>query len=166
MTTAVDLVGMGDVHAAAGGEFNCLCVGSGIVVAAYDAQMKVGACAHFILPKAPPAFDPKKPGKYVNTGIAELLRCMVSLGAEKSHIRMALAGGSSLMSSSELAPMADLGARNLEAARVALEEAGFTCVAQDVGGQIGRSVTLSTTDGAVRVRTCVQPDRVLCKLRG
>jgi chemotaxis protein CheD len=165
MTTALEMVGMGEVFAGDDGEFNCIGVGSGIVLAAYDSKSKVGACAHFILPSAPATFDRSRPGKYVNTGFAELIRKMQELGADASNIRVALAGGASLMSSTD-ASCFDLGNRNLEAAHEAMAELGMRCVAQDIGGQAGRTVSLSTKDGAVKVRTSVQPDRVLCNLRG
>lgn len=162
-----DVVGMGEVHFAAEGcEFNCIGVGSGIVVAAYDPSSKIGACAHFILPQAPESFDVQRPAKYVNTGFAEVVRQMTTMGADPHRIRVALAGASSLIPSGDSADHLDLGARNLRAALQALEEKGFPCVAQDVGGQAGRTVSLSTVDGVVRVRTGVQPDKRLCELRG
>lgn len=167
MAKEFDLVGMGDVTVGKnGGELNCMGVGSGIVIAAFDPCAKVGACAHLILPCAPDTAQPNRPGKYVNTGIAELVRIMLAFGAEKESIRVALAGGSSFMPASEATQLANLGKRNLEATQRELEEHGLTCMARDVGGQEGRSVTLSTRDGEVRVRTSIRPDHMLCKLKG
>ena len=163
---ASGLVRMGEVQVSCGAEeLSCMGVGSGIVMAAYDPKSKVGACAHFILPAAPSAFDVGRAAKYVDTGLAELVRQMVSQGADKSQIRCALAGGSSLKPH-DASFVEDLGARNLEAAAQAIEREGIHCMAQDVGGRWGRTVKLSTTDGAVRIQSSVQPQRMLCRLRG
>ena len=166
MTATLEHVTLGDVHVAGGDiELNCLGVGSGVVFAAFDPISKIGACAHLILPNAPATYDRSRPCKYVNTGIGDVIRRMHQLGADPKNICTALVGGASLMSTTDCSSF-DLGNRNVEAAHEAIAELGIKCNAQDVGGQSGRNVSLTTSDGVVRVRSCAQPDRVLCKLRG
>jgi len=168
MTESATLVGMGDLLA--GGsteEFGCLGIGSGVVLAAYDPQAKVGGCAHFFLPSAPKEFDSTRPAKYVDTGVEALMNRMRRLGAKEENIRVALVGGASVITSDATSTARmDLGMRNVDAAHRALEANGLRCLMEDLGGQIGRSLTLSTRSGEVRIRTSVHPEKVLGKLQG
>lgn len=167
MTSAATLVGMGDIQAGGSStEFGCLGIGSGIVVAAYDAEAKIGACAHFFLPTAPNDFDRSRPGKYVDTGIAELVTRMRRLGAQEENILLALVGGASVLTTEGGGARHDLGARNVDAAHRTLIDLGLRCLVEDLGGQIGRSLSMSARDGEVRIRTCLHPEKVLCRLQG
>ena len=55
----------------------------------------------------------------------------------------------------------NMGQRNLDATRAALERLGIPIVAEDTGGEYGRSVRLVAATGAMRVRSLVGGDRDL-----
>jgi chemotaxis protein CheD len=55
----------------------------------------------------------------------------------------------------------NVGARNILAARKALRKAGILVAAEDVGGEVGRSIRFSTDDGSVIVRTVRGGERVI-----
>jgi chemotaxis protein CheD len=76
-------------------------------------------------------------------------------------VRAKLAGGACMFAS--LMPVAGLamGERNVLAVREALEHAGIPIVAQDVGGEHGRSVFFDTRDGRLLVKSVRQGDVVL-----
>lgn len=167
MTASLRLVGMGEVHAGRGEEdFSFIGIGSGIVIAAYDAKRKVGACGHFILPAAPAEHDRSRPGKYVDTGIAKVMEEMLALGATRNDVRVAIIGGARLLEKGGEHSPNNLGVRNVEAAHRTLAELGVACQAQEIGGQEGRTVTFSGSDGTVKIRVWPDTDRVLCNLRG
>lgn len=168
MTAKATLVGMGDLQAGGGNvEFGCLGIGSGIVVAAFDPTAKVGGCAHFFLPSAPADYDRDRPAKYVDTGLEELLARMQRLGAAGTTINVALVGGANVIKcEGSFSSRADLGTRNAEAAHRIILEFGLRCLIEELGGQIGRAISFSNRDGEVKIRTCLQPEKVLCKLQG
>ena len=167
MTANLRLVGMGEVQAVRGeADFSCVGIGSGIVIAAYDSKQKVGACGHFLLPNAPPEHNGSRPGKYVDTGIAQVMDEMMALGSSPKDMRVAMIGGARLFVNGEEHLPGNLGVRNVEAAYRALAEFGVSCQAQEIGGQLGRTVTFSGRDGTVKIRMWPDSDRVLCNLRG
>ena len=168
MTAELRLVGMGEIQAGRGEEdFSCVGIGSGVVIAIYDAKKRVGACGHFILPAAPPGHDRSRPGKYVNTGVAQAIDEMLALGATAKNLRGAIIGGAQLFVNGNCdVSHGTIGARNVEAALRVLAEYGVSCRAKDVGGREGRTVTFSGSDGTVKVRHSLDSDRVLCNLRG
>ena len=167
MTANLRLVGMGEVQAVRGeADFSCVGIGSGIVIAAYDSKQKVGACGHFLLPNAPPEHNGSRPGKYVDTGIAQVMDEMMALGSSPKDMRVAMIGGARLFVNGEEHLPGNLGVRNVEAAYRALAEFGVSCQAQEIGGQEGRTVTFSGRDGTVKIRMWPDSDRVLCNLRG
>lgn len=167
MTADLRLVGMGEVQAVRGeADFSCVGIGSGIMIAAYDPKKNVGACGHFLLPSAPPEHNVNRPGKYVDTGIAQVMGEMAALGARPKDVRVAMIGGARLFVRGEEHLPCNLGVRNVEAAHRALAEFGVSCQAQEIGGQEGRTVTFSGRDGTVKIRIWPDADRVLCNLRG
>lgn len=147
-------------------ELSCLGVGSGIVLAVYDAVNQIGACAHFILPSAPSVFDRSKPCRYADCGFDETIRKVLELGGERANLHLAIVGGASLVSGEQAGAFHDFGTRNAEAIMAKVAKSGIPCVGQDLGGQSGRAIRFSGSDGSLRVRTGPQAERLLCKLRG
>lgn len=168
MTAGATLVGMGEVQVGgSAAEFGCLGIGSGIVLAAFEPVARVGGCAHFFLPVAPKDFDRARPGKYVDTGIEELLTRMLRLGADEKLINVALVGGATVITSERSSSARiDLGLRNAESAHRALAAYGMRCLMEELGGQTGRSLAFSGKSGEVRIGTCLQPEKLLCRLQG
>jgi chemotaxis protein CheD len=165
ITAELRVVGIGEIGAIRGeADFAGNGVGGGVVFAAFDAKARIAAFGHFILPKAPTGFDRRRPGKYVDSGVQEAVDRMIRMGADPARIRAALLGGASVRTGDGPSVMANLGHRNVEAAHGALAELGLRCIAQDVGGQHGRSVVFTTRDGVVRVSSLFERERVLCRL--
>ena len=88
---------------------------------------------------------------------------MEKLGAERSRLVVAVAGGASVRNTGDCL---DIGQRNAEAVVEQLKQLGIRCVACDLGGNFGRTVTMSTDSGKVIVRTITKGEDVLCTLRG
>ena len=72
-----------------------------------------------------------------------------------------IAGGASMFSQLLPAGGVNMGERNVEATRRALEKAGIPIIAQDTGGDFGRSVYFSVADGRVVVRSLKRGELVL-----
>jgi chemotaxis protein CheD len=84
---------------------------------------------------------------------------MRELGATGPFIAK-LAGGATLFGSL-LTTARAVGARNVEASRAALARARVALVAEDVGGEGGRTVTFDVASGALKVKSVRGGERVL-----
>lgn len=120
-------------------------LGSCVGVVLYDGA-GIGALLHAMLPDAPP--NPENAAKYVDSGIDAVLSEMVSLGAGRSSIKAKLTGGSSMLDLGAEKPVGEL---NVEAARAVLNDAGIELVAEDTGGDSGRSLAFQPGTGLLRI---------------
>jgi chemotaxis protein CheD len=124
-------------------------LGSCISVCAYDPEARIAAMAHVVLPES--TDNDSAAGKFADTAIPHLLESFAKLGASAERIRVALAGGAQLFAFHGTGVRLEIGTRNSEAVKAALEKARLTVVATDLGGSAGRTVHL-TGDGRMRVK--------------
>lgn len=127
-------------------------LGSCVAVALFDGDAAVGALAHVMLPNGDENDSVDlKPGKFADTAIRALLRRMVEEGADYTSVEAKIAGGSDMF---EFESFGDgVGKRNVQAAKVELEKLGVPIVAEDVGGERGRTVVFDTATGNLTIRT-------------
>ena len=149
------------------GEAQFLCVGLGscVGVALYDPKTDVAGVAHVMLPEVNDTDSRERPGKYADVAIPHLLTTMEKLGADRSNIVAAIAGGAQVCFGKAVSTALALGARNTQAVKKELELAGVKCVGSDVGGNAGRTFTFESGSGKVLVRTTTSSDRILCRLK-
>lgn len=135
-------------------------LGSCVAIAIYDPRARVGGLAHVLLPNANMSRDRGNQAKFPATAVPLLLGEMRRLGARGPFVGK-LAGGASMFAA--LLPIGgvNMGQRNVDATRRALVEAGVSIVAQDTGGDYGRSVYLYLTDGRLVVKSLAHGSRVI-----
>jgi chemotaxis protein CheD len=76
---------------------------------------------------------------------------MVEEGADYTSVEAKIAGGSDMF---EFESFGDgVGKRNVQAAKDELEKLGVPIVAEDVGGERGRTVVFDTGTGSLTIRT-------------
>ncbi|MFB6134334.1 MAG: chemotaxis protein CheD [Halanaeroarchaeum sp.] len=120
-------------------------LGSCVGVALYD-DGGVGGLLHAMLPAAPP--DAPNPAKFVDAGIRALLEEMADNGAKRGTIRAKLTGGSSMLNLGNGQPV---GEKNVEAAIDALATHDIELVADETGGDAGRSVAFHPDTGVLEI---------------
>ncbi|MBS1717003.1 MAG: chemotaxis protein CheD [Armatimonadetes bacterium] len=148
------------------GLLSCLGLGSCIGIVMLDPETGIAGMAHLMLPESFSKKPTDKPGKFVNTGIQELIGQLERAGADRHRLRVAYSGGAQVFKfGSEAGLKLDLGARNASAVKSLLDELGLDTVAIDVGGHTGRTMTFTVETGIVTVRTVTQGESVLCQLR-
>lgn len=166
MTPTHVFVKLAEIQATQGAAvFCCVGLGSCIGVALFDPVARVGGMAHVMLPEVTDEGQVQRPGKYANTAIPRLLETMERLGADRSRVVGAVAGGAEMCFGQTVPAVLALGSRNAQAVRQQLDSAGVACVGTDLGGHLGRTFTFESSSGAVMVRTTTSSDRVLCRLR-
>jgi chemotaxis protein CheD len=164
-TTVLVSMAESQVLKGAGG-FSCLGLGSCIGVCLMDPQSNVAGMAHVMLPEAFPERPADKPGKFADTAIPELLAQLERAGARRERLVCALSGGAQVFKfGAEGTNRMEIGRRNAEAVLKQLNSRGIKPRAQEVGGSLGRTMTLSIDSGIVTVRTVTQGERTLCSLR-
>jgi chemotaxis protein CheD len=169
MTATQMLVGMAEIHTLKGpGVFTCLGLGSCIGLCALDPVTNVAGMVHVMLPEMFKGRVEDKLGKFADTGVPALIKALESMGAQRSRLVLAMAGGAQVFKfgSGSGESKLDIGARNQTAVDAQIKALGLRCIGRDVGGNVGRTMTLFSDTGEVRVRTVSQAERVLCKLRG
>ena len=168
MTTATYLAGMSDICVSRGpAQFTCLGLGSCVGVAAYDPASGVSGMAHIMLPASFPEKPVDRPGKFADTAVEALLNEMVALGADPARVQAAICGGAQVFRfGQDVSSLLQIGERITVAAREQLLRLGIRLIGEDVGGNLGRTVTFASETGEVRVRTVSQGEKLLCNLKG
>lgn len=161
------LVGMADIQVMKGPAFyNCLGLGSCIGLVLFDRANDITGMVHVMLPEAFASKPVDKLGKFADTGIKELMNQMVALGADTKRLVVAYAGGAQVFKFGAGGNnRMDVGARNCEAVANELRRIGLKPLAFDVGGSNGRTMTVDSATGIVKVRTVVTGERVLCNIK-
>jgi chemotaxis protein CheD len=131
------------------------CVGVGL----YDPVARIAGLLHAVLPESN-GTEEKSP-KYVNFGVPMLLDQVVAAGALRARLVVRMAGGANMLTAPGFTNSFDIGTRNITAARAALMSLGLTLRAEEVGGNIGRTVRLFVTDGRMTIRSMGNPEHTL-----
>jgi chemotaxis protein CheD len=146
-------VGIGQIAASDVGTIviSALGLGSCIGVVLTDTRAGVAGMAHVMLP-ASAASSSGSPGKFADTAVPALLDEVLRLGADRSRLVATIAGGAQMFGAGSGATLLNIGGRNDLAVRSALSAAGLRLRAADVGGNAGRTMTVTVGTGVVTVR--------------
>ena len=130
-------------------------LGSCIGVAIYDPTAKVGGILHYMLPES--TLDPGKaqehPQMFADTGLPLLFRECYRLGAQKSRLRVKIAGGSQVLGNREFF---QIGRRNYAALRKIFLKNNVLIDNEDVGGTKARTLFLEMATGNVWIKVMGQ----------
>jgi chemotaxis protein CheD len=137
-------------------------LGSCVAIAIHDPLTLIGGLAHVLLPERAAARSAANPAKFAESAVPLLLDEMAALGAgPASRLVAKLAGGASMFASLLQSGGLNVGERNVIATRAALVRAGVRLVAEDTGGEHGRSVYFHLNDGRVEIRSLKRGTNVL-----
>jgi chemotaxis protein CheD len=127
-------------------------LGSCLAIALWDPKRKIGGLAHVMLPSGDDRDDSeRKPGKFADTAIRTMLRRIVEMGGDYTTVEAKIAGGSDMFQFDSFED--GVGKRNVEAAREELDKLGVPLVAEDVGGERGRTVEFDAESGTLSIQT-------------
>lgn len=136
-------------------------LGSCVAIVLHDADAGVGGLAHILLPSQSLSRDRENRAKFPGTAVPLLLEQMHALGARAERVVAKIAGGASMFGTLLPSSTLQMGERNVIATREALERAKIPIIAQDVGGDHGRSVYFHVRSGTVEVRSLSKGDVIL-----
>lgn len=126
-------------------------LGSCVSILLYDPKEKLSGLIHIALPDS--SINPKraenKPGSFADTGVPAFLREMKRNGWDgKSRLIVKLAGGASIMDPNNTF---NIGKRNILAIKKILWGYRLGAIAEDIGGNISRTVSMNVADGTVTI---------------
>ena len=128
-------------------------LGSCIGVSLYDPIKKVGGLLHIMLPDSTQARSSDNPAKFADTGIPLMINDVVALGATKARLVAKLAGGAQMFAFSNASDIMKVGNRNAETCKQILRRNGIKIIAEDTGGNYGRTVSIDLSNGSYKVKT-------------
>jgi chemotaxis protein CheD len=134
-------------------------LGSCVALVLHDPRSGVAGLAHFLLPEPGPTSTFSRPAKFATTGVA-LLAAELRLHGATGPLVAKLVGGARMFGSLMSAGV-NVGQRNLDATRAALARLRIPVVAEETGGEVGRSVRVDPASGLVQVRSLAGGDRDL-----
>lgn len=128
-------------------------LGSCVGIALYDSTRKIAGLAHIMLPSSQQAKNNSNIAKFADTAINKLVDDMIKLGAVRNAMVAKLAGGAQMFSFSEASEMMRIGARNVIASKEILTGLKIPIIAEDTGGNYGRTIELNSENGKLMVKT-------------
>jgi len=149
-------------HAVARGDavISTIGLGSCVAIVLYDAAHRIGGLAHILLPSESMSRETANRAKFPASAVPLLVEKMYELGSRGALVAK-IVGGASMFGALLPAGGINMGERNIDATRRALKAANIPIVAQDVGGDYGRSVYLDVRTGRVLVRSLRRGDKSL-----
>lgn len=148
-------VGMADLNVIRGqGLIRTTGLGSCVGVTLFDPMLKVAGLAHVMLPSSEIAREGAlNLAKYADTALPELVRRLSELGVTKSRLIAKMAGGSQMFTFAGKGDSMRIGPRNVESCKAMLNELGIPLVAEDTGGNYGRTIELDCESGILFIRS-------------
>ncbi len=148
-------VGMADMNVASGGAvLKTTGLGSCVGVTLHDPVLKVAGMAHIMLPSSDIAREGQlNIAKYADTAVPELIRRMLTAGADPKRLVAKMAGGAQMFVFAGGSDTMRIGPRNVESTKLALEHARIPLLAEDTGANYGRTVELDSATGKFVIRS-------------
>lgn len=128
-------------------------LGSCLAIALYDPERRIGGLAHTLLPSPRLAADITRPAKFVDAAIELMITDLVARGAARERLGAKIFGGANMFEPLLGDPDNAVGPRNIRSARETLASLGIPLLAEDVGGNFGRTVEFDIASGEVRVKS-------------
>ena len=136
-------------------------LGSCVGIAIRDSITKIGGLAHIMLPDSTAIRNNANIPKFADTGIEELVKQVVALGANRSRLVAKIAGGAQMFSFSSKSDMIRVGDRNVAASKKKLAELKIPILAEDTGDSYGRTVIFWPETGDFVIRAVGKSETVI-----
>lgn len=138
-----------------------MALGSCLGVVLYDETTNIGGLAHVMHPKRELVKNNANKAKFVDSAITLMLSRMIKRGARRERIVAKIFGGARMFKNVMGSPgVLQIGEKNVESAREKLAELDIPMVAEDVGGDQGRTISFNVSDGTVLLRGAYDNDRI------
>jgi len=155
------VIGVGDLAVSNNAQvtLSTYALGSCVGVVVYDPAVRVGGLLHLMLPDSQisPAKAVAQPAMFADTGLPLLFRSLAGLKAERTRMRLFVAGGACVLTGPD---SFKIGERNVRATLDYLARQGFTVRNPVVGGTVNRTLHLDVGSGALTLKTPTASDSI------
>ena len=151
---ATILIGMADLNVAGSPDkLTTIGLGSCVGLVLYDATNKIGGMAHIMLPSSAINTDTKNKAKFADTAFDSLVKMIASRGGNTKKLVAKLAGGANMFTTTSQSDIMKVGQRNVDMCRQILKKHDIPIIAEDTGGNIGRTIEFCCETSLLKVRT-------------
>lgn len=157
MTASEVKVGIADLNIVLDpGSIMTIGLGSCIGIALYDKSKRLAGLAHIMLPDSTQFKSSSNPMKFADLAVPMLIEKMEKHGANKRNFIAKIAGGASMFNFTDKSIISDIGKRNSEAVKKALKNEQIPIVAEEIGGDKGRTMIVEAATGKVILKVVGQ----------
>lgn len=129
-------------------------LGSCVAVIIFDQEKQLAGLAHIMLPDSTMAKDTTmNRAKFADTAVKELIDQLLRKGSFPQRLQAKISGGAEMFHFTDKKDYLRIGKRNIEAVRKYLSFFKVSIVAEDVGGDRGRSVEFDPKTALLTIRT-------------
>ena len=147
-------VGMADMNTSySPGILTTLGLGSCVGICLYDSATKISGLVHIMLPSSLQIKNNSNTAKFADTGIVKLMEDMIKMGAKRSKLVCKIAGGSQMFNFNDASDIMRIGTRNVVATKETLKLLNIPLIAEDTGGNYGRTIELYSETGILLIKT-------------
>ncbi|MGE5404257.1 MAG: chemotaxis protein CheD [Candidatus Saccharibacteria bacterium] len=136
-------------------------LGSCIGICLIDKSVKVGGLAHIMLPSSQLARNVQNKAKFADTAVGILIAEMEKMGCMSSRLVAKIAGGAQMFNFSGDSDIMRIGERNARAVEETLRSINIKILANDTGGNFGRTIIFDPETGDLVVRTIGHGERII-----
>lgn len=129
----------------------CYGLGSCVAIALLDTQSSVGGLVHVMLPSSGAVGGGGPTAKFADTGCRALVDSVVDNGGNRETLVAKIVGGSEMFEFEGISR--EVGKRNVAAVKATLADLNVEIIAEDIGGDHGRSVAVDVTRNRAIVTT-------------
>ncbi len=120
-------------------------LGSCIAICVYDAEQKIGAMAHILMPGYAPLKENENKAKYAGNAIGKLIEIMGLKCCDRKDIVMCLVGGANVLNRAA----DDIAKKNIESVVNILKDRGCKVKTEAIGGTIRRTAIVDVSKGSI-----------------
>lgn len=132
-------------------------LGSCVGVVIYDTQLKIAGLAHIMLPDSSLARGEKiNIAKFADTALKKMTNDLLLIGANRFRLKAKIAGGAQMFHFHTQNEQMRIGPRNVEAVKNELKVLGIPLVAEDTGGNSGRTIEFNPETFLLQIKTVYQ----------
>lgn len=147
-------VGMADLNTVhSPGILTTLGLGSCVGICLYDSSTKISGLVHIMLPSSEQIKNNSNIAKFADTGIVKLMEDMIKIGARRNRLVSKIAGGSQMFNFNDTSDIMRIGTRNVAATKETLKMLNIPLIAEDTGGNYGRTIELYSETGMLLIKT-------------
>ena len=132
-------------------------LGSCVGVVLFDELKQIAGLVHIMLPDSSLGrTESVNVAKFADTGIQALIDLLKLEGVQVFKLKAKIAGGAQMFKFSSDKDSMRIGPRNVEAVKNELRKNGIPIVAEDTGGNSGRTIEFNPVSNMLNIRTVNQ----------